>query len=114
MTYAPISTHVLDLERGEPARGVVVRLDRRDQADAQAWQRLGEGRTDADGRLRDWVPAAGWTAGDYRLVFATEPYLGPPAFFPEVVVGFRVVDVHTHHHVPLLLSRHGYTTYRGS
>jgi 5-hydroxyisourate hydrolase len=112
MTSAPISTHVLDLERGEPARGVAVRLER--AADGGGWRTVAHSRTDADGRLRGWVPADAWAAGDYRLVFATEAYLGPPAFFPEVVVGFRVTDPDVHHHVPLLLNRHGYTTYRGS
>ena len=111
MTTAPLSTHVLDLERGEPARGVSVRLERGDAGD---WRAVAEGRTDGDGRLREWVDDAAWSAGDYRLVFAAEPYLGPPAFFPEIVIGFRVVDPGEHHHVPLLLNRHGYTTYRGS
>jgi len=109
--FAPLSTHVLDLERGEPARGVAVELER--LADGR-WERVVAARTDADGRLRDWVPADGWAAGDFRLVFATAPYLGPPAFFPEVAVAFRVSDPAAHHHVPLLLSRNGYTTYRGS
>jgi hydroxyisourate hydrolase len=108
---APISTHVLDLERGEPARGVVVRLER---GTGDGWAVAAQGRTDTDGRLRDWVDADAWGAGDFRLVFAAEPYLGPPAFFPEIVIGFRVVDPGDHHHVPLLLNRHGYTTYRGS
>ena len=29
-------------------------------------------------------------------------------------VDFRVTDVSRHHHVPLLLSPYGYSTYRGS
>jgi hydroxyisourate hydrolase len=70
--------------------------------------------TDADGRLRDWVPDGAWRAGAYRLVFDTAAYLGPDAFFPEVVVVFTVTDPDRHHHVPLLLSPYGYTTYRGS
>ena len=112
MSAAPISTHVLDLDRGEPARGVAVRLDHR--GDGGTWRTVAASRTDGDGRLRDWVTGDAWIPGDYRLVFATEAYLGPPAFFPEVVVGFRVTDPAAHHHVPLLLNRHGYTTYRGS
>ena len=57
--------------------------------------------------LRDFeTPQA---AGTYRLVFAT----GGP-FFPEVVVVFRVTEPDRHHHVPVLLSPYGYTTYRGS
>lgn len=108
---ARISTHILDTVTGEPARGVYVRLDCRDPA---GWRTAAEGTTDSDGRLRYRVAAADWRAGDYRLVFAVEPYLGGDAFFPEVTVAFRVPDPDRHYHVPLLLSRYGYTTYRGS
>jgi 5-hydroxyisourate hydrolase len=34
-------------------------------------------------------------------------------FFPEVVVVFTISD-DRHHHVPVLLSPYGYSTYRGS
>ena len=101
-----LSTHVLDTARGEPAAGVAVRLDR---ADTDGWFAVVSGVTDTDGRLRDWVPSAHWQAGLYRLVFATEG-----EFFPEVTVVFRVSQPDRHHHVPLLLSPFGYTTYRGS
>ena len=93
-----ISTHVLDTVTGEPARGVPVRLDRRD----------------GDGRLHPRIPAAEWQPGGYRLVFEVQPYLGRDAFFPEITVAFHVADPDRHYHVPLLLSRYGYTTYRGS
>lgn len=103
-----LSTHVLDSSRGEPAAGVPVRLEREDGST------VAEGVTDADGRLRDWVPAGLWRAGAYRLVFQTGKYLGPGAFFPEVAVVFEVADPDRHYHVPLLLSPFGYTVYRGS
>ena len=61
------------------------------------------------GRLRDWVPASDWGSGRYRLVFETGG-----AFFPEVVVVFEVLEPSRPHHVPLLLSPYGYTTYRGT
>jgi hydroxyisourate hydrolase len=110
---ARISTHVLDTMRGEPAPGVPVRLERK--PDGGGWAVVAQGHTDADGRLRDWVPAGAWGTGDYRLVFAVAAYLGDEdAFFPEVTVAFRVRDPDRHHHVPLLLSPYGYTTYRGS
>ncbi|WP_116069845.1 2-oxo-4-hydroxy-4-carboxy-5-ureidoimidazoline decarboxylase [Asanoa ferruginea] len=104
---APLSTHVLDLERGRPAAGVPVRLER-------GAETLAKGRTDDDGRLREWVPEDGWAAGDYRLVFDVAGYLDGATFFPEITIGFRVTAPDQHHHVPLLLNRHGYTTYRGS
>jgi 5-hydroxyisourate hydrolase-like protein (transthyretin family) len=87
---------------------VGVRLDRRGPG---GWAPVGEGATDGDGRLRDWVPALSWSAGDYRLVFDVALRSD---FFPEIAIAFRVTDPQRHHHVPLLLSPYGYTTYRGS
>jgi 5-hydroxyisourate hydrolase len=51
------------------------------------------------------------------LEFDTAPYFkvaGTAAFYPEVVVVFRLIDPSAHHHVPLLLSPFGYSTYRGT
>lgn len=109
--FARISTHILDTVRGEPARDVHVRLERHD---AGGWSPIAEGRTDGDGRLREWVPLREWQAGGYRLVFYVDPYLGGGAFFPEITVAFHVHEPDRHYHVPLLLSPYGYTTYRGS
>jgi 5-hydroxyisourate hydrolase len=93
-----ITTHVLDTSRGRPAAGLGVTLER---ASAGEWQRVGSTKT----------------AGTYRLVFDTGAYfqaLGVAGFYPEVVVVFEVRDPAEHHHVPLLLSPYGYSTYRGS
>jgi 5-hydroxyisourate hydrolase len=109
--HAKISTHILDTVTGEPARGVYVRLERRD---SDGWTTAAEGTTDEDGRLRYRVATHNWQAGGYRLLFYVEPYLGGDAFFPEITVAFHVHDPDRHYHVPLLLSRYGYTTYRGS
>ncbi|MFC5942881.1 hydroxyisourate hydrolase [Micromonospora harpali] len=108
---APLSTHVLDTVVGAPAPGIGVRLDR---LDGTRWRQVAAGLTDADGRLRDWVPAAQWRVGRYRLVFGLDGHLGPDPFFPEVVLTFAVGDPAAHLHLPLLLSPFGYTTYRGS
>jgi 5-hydroxyisourate hydrolase len=106
-----ITTHVLDTSRGRPAAGVPVRLE-------QAGTVLGSGTTDADGRLRDLLPAdAPLAAGVYRLVFDTGAYFGAAgteAFYPQVTIDFQVRDGAQHYHVPLLLSPFGYSTYRGS
>lgn len=99
-----LSTHVLDNATGEPARGVPVRLERRD---GDGWATVAAGRTDTDGRVRDWA----LSTGAHRLVFDTAAH---SAFFPEVAVVFQVDDAGRHYHVPLLLSPYGYTTYRGS
>jgi 5-hydroxyisourate hydrolase len=103
---ASVSTHVLDAVAGRPAAGIAVRLE-----DA-AGTVLGRARTDADGRVA--ALATPVAPGIHRLIFDVGAYLGPDAFFPEVVLTFRIVDVAARHHVPLLLSPYSYTTYRGS
>jgi 5-hydroxyisourate hydrolase len=79
---------------------------------------MGRGTTDADGRVRDLLPAgAALAAGVYRLRFATAAYFlarGVRGFYPEVQVQFEAAGAGGHYHVPLLLSPFGYTTYRGS
>jgi 5-hydroxyisourate hydrolase len=107
-----LSTHVLDAVSGQPAAGVRVALERRAE---DGWQPLGDGITDADGRLRDLAPD-GLDTGDHRLVFATGEYFratGQTGFYPEVAVTFTVTG-ERHHHVPLLLSPYAFSTYRGS
>ena len=109
-----ISTHVLDTARGRPAAGVAVTLSRRG-ADG-AWSVLGNAVTDGDGRVKE-LSAGQLEAGDFRLEFATAAYFksaGTAGFYPEVSVVFRVTDPTANHHVPLLLSPFGYSTYRGS
>ncbi|GAA3661822.1 hydroxyisourate hydrolase [Nocardioides ginsengisoli] len=99
-----VSTHVLDTATGRPAAGIAVRLETRSGA------LLGDGVTDADGRIAALAPER-LGAGDYVLRFATAAYVS--GFYPEVVIVFTVAD-DGHHHVPLLLSPYGYSTYRGS
>ena len=107
-----ITTHVLDLSRGEPAAQIDVRLECR-AGDGAAWQLLAQTATDDDGRVRDWPEAPAATAGIYRLTFATAGRF-TQSFYPEISVTFQVTDAAQHYHVPLLLSPFGYTTYRGS
>ncbi|HMI72297.1 MAG TPA: hydroxyisourate hydrolase [Solirubrobacteraceae bacterium] len=107
-----ISTHVLDTARGHPAEGVPVMLE---HDRGHGWQELARAATDSDGRVRELV-AGELADGRYRLTFDTAQYfrvVGDAAFYPEVSVVFTVAGG-GHHHVPLLLSPFGYTTYRGS
>ncbi len=110
-----ITTHVLDTSAGRPATGVLVVLEMRR---GDAWEPVGQGRTDDDGRLRDLLPdGRGAEPATYRLRFDTAAYFaarGVEGFYPEVTIEFRVTDASEHHHVPLLLSPFGYSTYRGS
>ena len=110
-----ITTHVLDTALGRPARNVGVLLERRS---ARGWRVLGRGRTNEDGRVTGLLPRElSLERGTYRLTFATGAYFKArrsPAFYPEVSVVFEIRDASQHHHVPLLLSPFGYSTYRGS
>jgi 5-hydroxyisourate hydrolase len=111
---SPVTTHVLDTARGAPAAGVVVRLE---QEAGQGWTRVGDGVTDADGRLRTLMAPGTLTAGVYRVTFEAGGYfrkLGVDAFWRDVSIEFVVRDPSAHYHVPLLVSPFGYSTYRGS
>jgi 5-hydroxyisourate hydrolase len=101
-----ITTHVLDTSTGRPAAGVATTLYRDDDE-------VASGVTDGDGR---WLALDGadTAAASYRLVFGAGDYFGGASFHPRVTVEFTVTDPAAHHHVPLLLSPFGYTTYRGS
>jgi 5-hydroxyisourate hydrolase len=111
-----ISTHVLDTSIGRPAANVRVTLAR--QESAGAWREVASAVTDANGRIAGFLanePAL--SNGSYRLAFDVGSYFGSrhvEAFFTVVTVEFLVRDGGAHHHVPLLVSPYGYSTYRGS
>ena len=109
-----ITTHVLDTARGVPATGLEVILEMRH---ASEWSPIGRTITDAHGRVTVFSDAP-LSVGIYRLTFDTGAYhrdqgITAP-FFPEVRIVFSVRDADAHHHVPLLLSPFGYSTYRGT
>ncbi|HKA37036.1 MAG TPA: hydroxyisourate hydrolase [Thermoanaerobaculia bacterium] len=110
-----VTTHVLDTSRGKPAVGVPVLLEVR--AEDGTWRPIGRAATDSDGRAQ-MLPAGDHVArGTYRISFDTASYflaLNVEGFYPEVQIAFEVRDPSQHYHVPLLLSRYGYSTYRGS
>lgn len=109
-----VSTHVLDIHRGRPAQGVPVSLERKNGA---AFELLKKATTDADGRVKDLVGEGQLEAGTYRITFDTGAYFTAQnieGFYPEAAIVFIVREPNSHYHVPLLLSAHGYSTYRGS
>jgi 5-hydroxyisourate hydrolase len=111
-----ISTHVLDLVQGKPAKGVVVRLEK--QNASGEWRLLTQARTDGDGRCAQLLPEGeSLSRGVYRLSFDTGKYYRlqkVDTLYPAVEVMFQVRDDEPHFHIPLLLSPNGYSTYRGS
>jgi 5-hydroxyisourate hydrolase len=110
-----ITTHVLDTSIGRPAAGVPVILEM--EKAGGGWKELGRGVTDGDGRQRELLATGSLKEGTYRLTFDTRAYFASrkvETLYPQVSVVFEVRRSSEHHHIPLLLSPHGYSTYRGS
>lgn len=119
MSEGWLTTHVLDTTRGRPGEGIALRLYLVEGAGRVL---LAEAETNADGRTD--APILGREAfapGTYELVFDVRAYLaahhgahaGARPFLDEVPIRFTMGQA-AHYHVPLLLSPHGYATYRGS
>jgi 5-hydroxyisourate hydrolase len=109
-----ISTHVLDTVHGCPAVGLPITLEYVDGN----WLEIGAGITNEDGRVPELVQEP-LQPGHYRIVFDVSTYysaLAVESFYPFVQVNFVIPEGAEvqHFHVPLLLARYGYTTYRGS
>ena len=107
-----ITTHVLDTARGAPAADLSVLLERWRGTE---WSAVGRAVTDPNGRVAAFTNAP-LDPGTYRLTFDTGAYhraSGITPFFPEVTVVFEAATS-GHHHIPLLLSPYGYSTYRGA
>ncbi|OON67864.1 hydroxyisourate hydrolase [Hymenobacter sp. CRA2] len=112
-----LSTHILNISTGAPAPGVTVRLEKFDSA-KKAWTTIDEKKTDAAGRIGNFLPAVGnpGNTGIYKLTFLTQPYFEAQkqaSFYPYIDVVFEIKDG-AHYHVPITLSPFGYSTYRGS
>jgi 5-hydroxyisourate hydrolase len=110
-----LSTHVLDIQNGRPAAGLSLalwRLRGRERSLIKTVVTNSDGRT--DGPL---LSGAEMQAGEYEIVFQVGVYFGvepTKSFLNEVPVRFRIVDPDEGYHVPLLVSRWAYHTYRGN
>ncbi len=113
-----LTTHVLDTARGQPAGGMKITLYR---LSGDSRHKIAEAVTNDDGRTdAPILPADKFAPGSYELVFFAGDYLratgqtaGDPPFLDQVPIRFGI-SADDHYHVPLLLSAHGYATYRGS
>jgi 5-hydroxyisourate hydrolase len=102
-----ITTDVFDVSRGVPAPRMPVELDV--FITGQGWLEVGHGLTNDEGQVRDFgEPVA---PGIYRLMFDVGAYL-PDACFPSVSVTLDVRDPNLRHHIPVILSRYGYSVHR--
>ena len=113
-----ITSHVLDTSSGLPAAGLKLKLfinaNNSDDEALDHWQQLAEVRTGDDGRA---IFDFNIVSGVYKIKFYVKEYFqafGTTCFYPKVEVAFNIIDPSSHYHVPLILSPHGYSTYRGS
>lgn len=118
-----LSTHVLDVVSGGPARGVAVELRRLTSAPGGASEPVAKAVTNADGRTdAPLLTGAEFRVGVYELTFHVGDYfrakgtpgLADPPFLDVVPIRFGIADPDGHYHVPLLVSPWSYSTYRGS
>ncbi|MGQ2888678.1 hydroxyisourate hydrolase [Campylobacter coli] len=117
-TKYQLSTHILDINSGQPASNVKVELYNLDQN--QQWVKISEKFTKKNGRIADFLPyekTENRSFGVYKLKFYTKDYYishKVDSFYPFVEVSFELLKDQKHYHVPITLSPFGYSTYRGS
>lgn len=64
---SPVTSHMLDTSVGRPAHNVPIMLERLCEGSVSVWERVGQGTTNADGRVGDLMrPADSIEAGVYR------------------------------------------------
>ncbi|XP_012690131.1 5-hydroxyisourate hydrolase [Clupea harengus] len=113
---SPLSTHVLNTGQGVPGAGMALSLHRLDPR-TETWNLLIAGTTNDDGRCPGLITREAFIPGTYKMRFETGQYwkgLGETCFYPYVEIVFTIMEPSQKCHVPLLLSRFSYSTYRGS
>ncbi|EGT3462274.1 hydroxyisourate hydrolase [Campylobacter coli] len=117
-TEYQLSTHILDINSGQPASNVKVELYNLDQN--RQWVKISEKFTKKNGRIADFLPyekTENRSFGVYKLKFYTKDYYishKVDSFYPFVEVSFELLKDQKHYHIPITLSPFGYSTYRGS
>ncbi|XP_073460539.1 5-hydroxyisourate hydrolase-like isoform X1 [Aquarana catesbeiana] len=111
-----LTTHVLNIAQGTPAKGLTITLSKFNAREAK-WEQVSRSVTDQDGRCPGLLRGEPLTAGTFQLRFDTGEYwkqLKLDAFHPYAEVVFIINDPKEKYHVPLLITPHAYSTYRGS
>ncbi len=114
-----LTTHVLDTNKGCPAPGIKIFLYR---VSGNSHRKIAEAVTNEDGRTdAPILPEGDFKVGTYELIFFAGDYLREtgqateePLFLDQIPIRFGMSDPEAHYHVPLLVSAHAFSTYRGS
>ena len=114
-----LTTHVLDLTLGKPADEIEISFY---QTESNSKELIANFVTNSDGRLdKPIFDHSNIREGWYEMVFHAGKYLvvkhnmkEADLFFDNISISFQIMDLKQHYHVPLLLSKFGYSTYRGS
>jgi 5-hydroxyisourate hydrolase len=117
-----ITTHILDLTHGTPAKNVKVSLFFLEHGLETKKRLLQTTTTNQNGRVdQPLLKQDEMMPGEYELLFYIGDYfrekglkLEEPMFLDKVVVRFGISQPNSHYHIPLLISPWGYQVYRGS
>ncbi|XP_054892972.1 5-hydroxyisourate hydrolase-like isoform X1 [Poeciliopsis prolifica] len=113
---SPLTTHVLNTALGVPGSNMTIRLYQQDPS-TDVWHLITSGTTNSDGRCPGLVTQQQFVPAVYKLHFETGQYwasMGQTSFYPYVEIVFTITDPGQRYHVPLLVSRFSFSTYRGS
>ncbi|EAK6786285.1 hydroxyisourate hydrolase, partial [Campylobacter coli] len=104
-TEYQLSTHILDINSGQPASNVKVELYNLDQN--RQWVKISEKFTKKNGRIADFLPyekTENRSFGVYKLKFYTKDYYishKVDSFYPFVEVSFELLKDQKHYHIPI-------------
>ncbi len=109
-----LTTHVLDVSAGSPARGVLIEVH-------AAGVPVATFSTGHDGRVsQPLLSGPVFVQGRYVLTYHLGRYfrergvvLPEPAFLEQVEVHIGIADPAAHYHVPLIITPWSYSVYRG-
>jgi len=115
---AKLTTHVLDIIHGRPAAGMKVEFFK---VEREGTVLLKTVTLNKDGRTDEPLLEGELILGTYELRFYAGDFFGQfggdtvrPRFIDIVPVRFGIAVPGSNYHVPLLVSKWSYSTYRGS
>lgn len=110
-TFADVSVHVLDTNKGLPGKNIEVQFY---EKSGNQWKLISTKKTDEDGRIKKFDLGDGL---EYRAVFNVDDFFNRQeieSFYSSIPVDFIIKRKDSHYHIPLLLSPYAYSTYRGN